>query len=472
MRFGRTLENLLDASVPAAPARNIRPSSARRRVTLLTAVGLVVGLLIGGVLAFRPTPSAPSGAAVAAQTLDERLAALEATVERTPDDVGAWRDLAGVAVQRAAEVGDPAFYDLAERALERAEALEPGAPQTAIGQGVLALARHEFDDGLRHGRSALEQLPGSTAALAVVVDAEVELGFYDDAADHAQQMLDRRPGLPALSRASYLRELRGDLDGAATAMRQAETAAGNAPDRAMVAALRGDLALLGADLDAAGDHYARALRDSPELVAARIGMARVTAAQGDTGQAVTDLEELVDRRPQPAAVALLADLQQELGRESEAAGSRDLVRTLTTLQADQQRSTASSRPAGQAVDLELALFEADHGDAGRAVELARAAYTERPDNVYAADALAWALARSGQVDAARPLVDDAVRLGSIDPSVRYHAAWIVARSDGFAAARDDLRFLTQRAEALPATYQRDAADLARDAGIDVPGAWR
>lgn len=388
---------------------------------------------------------------------------LQAAVDRDAGDVGAWRSLAAVAVQRAAQVGDPAFYGIADRALERAEALEPEAAETAIGFGVLALARHEFATALEHGRAALAELPNNSDALAVVVDAEIELGQYDDAATHVEAMLDRRPGVAALSRVSYLRELNGDVDGATAAMRAAATAATNPPDQATIAALRGDLSMLRGDLDAADTLYGEASRLAPDLVTAGVGAARVRAATGDPDGAVADLEALVDRHPVPAAVALLADLQQLLGRDTAAADNRELARALTDLQSRN----------GQVVDLELAVFEADRGDdPQRAIALARDAHDARPNNVYAADALAWALARAGQIDRARPLVDDALRLGSVDPALRFRAAWVLAQAGEPAAARDHLRHVAESSPWSVIGYRDEAATLADDLEVAVPAAWR
>ena len=51
-----------------------------------------------------------------------------------------------------------------------------------------------------------------------LVDAYAELGDYAEAEKAAQWMLDLRPGnVPGLTRAAYLRELFGDLDGRARA---------------------------------------------------------------------------------------------------------------------------------------------------------------------------------------------------------------------------------------------------------------
>jgi len=78
---------------------------------------------------------------------------------------------------------------------------------------------------------------------------------------------------------------------------------------------------------------------------------------------------------------------------------------------------------GVNVDLELALFEANHGDANTAVDLARRAYSTQP-NVKAADALSWALYRAGRTADAAVYSAEAMRLGSPYPSFAYHAGMI------------------------------------------------
>ena len=61
-------------------------------------------------------------------------------------------------------------------------------------------------------RSSWAAAPARIGAF-VRVDALVELGRYDEAERELQAMIDRKPNLAAYARVSYLRELRGDLDG-------------------------------------------------------------------------------------------------------------------------------------------------------------------------------------------------------------------------------------------------------------------
>jgi tetratricopeptide (TPR) repeat protein len=422
-------------------------------VAIVVAAGIRFATASGGV---------DTGAAPVPTTLAATISQLEDQVATDPDDLAGLQALATVYVQRAIETGDPAFYGLAERALTDADALDPNQPATLLARGTLALSLHDFGEARALGERARDLAPSSAGPLGVLVDAAVELGDYDAAAARLQEMADLRPSLPALSRVSYLRELGGDLPGAIRAMARAEAAGAGAPfAEATVAALLGDLHLDAGDLGAASDAYGRALELSPGHVAAEVGRARVSAARGDLDAAAAGLEEVTATRPQPAALVLLADLQRAAGDDAAAADTDEVVRSLATLQ----------EAAGQTVDLELALFEADRGDdPDLAIDLARAAYDARPDNVFVADALAWALHRADRSDDAVAYVEQALRLGSADPLLRFHAAAVMAAVGDEAAAREHLEAIVD-VPWFSVAHRDDAAALADELGIALPAPW-
>ena len=90
------------------------------------------------------------------------------------------------------------------------------------------------------------------------------------------------------------------------------------------------------------------------------------------------------------------------------------------------------------VDLETALFEADHGTPERALAAARAAYDARPGNVFAADALAWAMHASGRSAEALAFSDQALSLGVRPASFLYHRGMIAEAAGRPDEARRDL----------------------------------
>jgi predicted Zn-dependent protease len=197
---------------------------------------------------------------------------------------------------------------------------------------------------------------------------------------------------------------------------------------ATVVTFQGDIELARGRADAAARRYATALQLQPEHVNAALGQARVWAVGGERGRAIDSLVGLTQRVPLPAGVILLGDLQALEGRSADAARSYDLVRTIDRLQ----------QSGGQVTDLEMALFEADHGEPARAVELARRAAAERPDNVYVDDALAWSLFRSGDAGAARPWITRAQRLGTADPMIQFHTAAIAEATGDLTTARTSI----------------------------------
>lgn len=428
-------------------------SGARRGWVLPTLV--VAGVM--GVALGRFALAGGDGAPAAVQPTagGEVVADLQARLGASPDDPRLLTRLGEAYLLRARDTADPTYFTRAAQALERSHALAPDRPDTLTGMGLLALSRHDFPAALELGRRAHQLDPASAQPLGVVVDAQVELGRYDDAADSLQQMLDRRPSLASLSRASYLRELRGDVPGAVTAMTQAAIAGANsAPGDVAYAETRlGDLHFGAGRLADAETAYRRALGRTA-APAAEVGLAQVAAARGDLAGAATALEGVTTRLPQPTWLALLGDVQSALGRAPEAAASYDLVRQVEAL----------NREAGVAVDLELARFEADHAGED-AVAMAQAARDSRP-TVFADDTLGWALRQAGRPAEALPYAQAAVRLGTADALFWYHLAAVEADLGRLDDARTHL---AQALAANPYLTVRDRPDaLALAARLGVP----
>lgn len=416
-------------------------------------------------------PPAPAGAlALADPAADpgtvrapgaETRAQVAAFIDRLkvrPDDLAALLGLGAAATQLARETADPAEYTRAEQALERALELEPDSPDALIGLGMVAAAKHDFAGALTLGEAALAVAPRSARAWGVIADARTELGRYDEAKAAVQAMVDARPDLGSYARVSYQRELHGDLAGAIDAMESAVTAGGPATENtAYLRVVLGNLWFLAGDLDRAAAAYQSALERSPGYAFAVAGRARVAAARGDLDAAVEGWTSATASVPLPELLTGLGEAQEAAGRTADAEATYRLVRDIQGLFAAN----------GVAVDLELALFEADHGDPARAVELARAAYAGTP-NIKAADALAWALYQAGELDEARAKAEEALRLGSLEPSYAYHAGMIAAAQGDLPAAR---RWLARSLERNPAWSPlhapRAAAALAELGGLAI-----
>ena len=281
-----------------------------------------------------------------------------------------------------------------------------------------------------------------------------------------QELLDRRPGLAGYSRASYVRELHGDDDGAVVAMREAAVAGGGSTyERARVGTFLGDLALKRGDLATADAEYTLALERRPGLVFAEFGRARVLAANGRYEEAIELLERVTKRSQLPAAIILLGDLQLLVGRAGDAERSYDLVR----------EAYRDAEEAGEVTDLEVAVFEADHArdpaTAALAVERARLAYDARPDSIHVADAMAWTLAagrrsrRGATVRRSRPAS------GTSDPLLHYHAAVVLEANGELGAAQAELGRAFGQNPYFTHLQRAEVTALAARLGVPTPAEW-
>ena len=265
-------------------------------------------------------------------------------------------------------------------------------------------------------------------AHAAEVDALVELGRYDEADTAAGIMFGLSSDLSTLARVSYLAELRGRLPAALAAMRAAAAAPGPAPENtAYVDALLGNLLVANGDTDGAAASYAAALALVPNHAPSLAGEGRLAVAAGHLDEAIDRFSAAARVVPLPEYVIALGDAQAAAGRADDAAKSYELARAEIQL----------FKAAGVVVDVDLALLEADHGDPAAALVYATTAELATP-TVRAADAVAWALHRLGRDRDALAHVRDALRIGSIDPTIRYHAGAIEAALGDTKAARRDL----------------------------------
>ena len=387
-------------------------------VLAVFAVGIVFFAELNGTPA-TPESAASGGAGERPRTTDDLIAAQQQLVRQKPRDANGYVLLADSYLQKFRESGDAALYTRADRVLGQARRLEPRNSAVYTGLGSLALGRHNFRDALRHGRRAVALAPEVVRPLAVVVDAQVELGRYDDAAVTLQRMLDEKPNLAAYARASYFRELNGDLRGATSAMKLAVTAGGDSPENvAYVQTLLGQLYFTRGRLDEASRAFRVALHRYPRYPAAEVGLAQVDAARGRLEPAIARLRGVMERAPSADFGIQLGELELAAQRPDRARAAFDVVR-------EEQRALVAN---GENITTEAAYFEADHGSPARALAEARRAWVNGP-SIRAADAMSWALTRGGRPEAGLRWAHRALRLGSRDPLLHYHAG-IAARDAG------------------------------------------
>ncbi|CAN5566029.1 hypothetical protein BH23CHL7_BH23CHL7_11860 [soil metagenome] len=439
-----------------------------RRIGSGIGFALIFALVAGvGFFAFGPPSAAPARDALAAMapagagpdgyrpdddaspTVQE-IGRWYETLRVAPDTVMAYVLLGNAYLQHVRDTGDPTNYGRADAAFAEALRREPANVDALVGRGTLKLARHDFDGALADGQHAISLAPRNARAHGVLADALTELGRYDDAVKAVQSMVDLRPNAAAYTRVAYQRELRGDLEGALAAMETAfeSLRGGNLENREYVRVLIGDLLLRLNEPERAEATYRASLEVAPDFVWALAGLARVHAWRGEYEPALELYQRAAAVAPLPELVIAAGRVQEAAGLELEARNTFELINAMRAL----------FEANGVNVDLDLALFEAEHGSSARAVDMAQRAYRQQP-NTRAADALAWALRSDGQLDEAERYAGEALRLGSREPSFHFHAGVIALDRGDPETARQRL----ETALAAPAALNPLDARAAHDA---------
>jgi tetratricopeptide (TPR) repeat protein len=400
----------------------------RRRLIVATAVAALAAtaLLLGGVL--RESSSAAGAGLAAVQATEDfqagfslnastasLIADLQSRLRVSPKDERSYTLLGLAYQQRARETGDPSWYSKSEGVLRRAVDLDSKDYLAVGGLGSLALSRHRFAEALSLGDRARALNPYSARTYGVIGDALVELGRYPEAFAAFDKMNALRPSLSSYARVSYGRELIGHTTAAVKAMKLAiDAASGSAEPTAWTHVQLGKLYFGHGRIADAEREYRFALRIFPGYPYGFDALSQAVAARGDYRAAIALERRAVDAIPLPQYVAALSDLYRVTGRPVLARRQYALIGAIERL----------LHANGVKTDLEIALFQVDHGIALRhALQRAQIARAERP-SIDGDDVLAWALARNGRCAEALPHSRAALRLGTQDALKFFHRGYI------------------------------------------------
>jgi tetratricopeptide (TPR) repeat protein len=275
--------------------------------------------------------------------------------------------------------------------------------------------------------------PGDSHAYGIMGDAYLEVGKYAAAEDAYRKMIELRGDLYAYSRLSGLKSFRGDVDGAIADLERAIDLgrAHERPPESIAWALwqLGNEHFAVGHLPQAEAAYIAALQTMPQYHRALAGLAHVRAAQQRYGDAIDLYQQAIAVVPLPDYVAALGDVYVKNGQPEEARQQYDLVEYIGYLNTLNQ----------VLYNRELAYFYADHDMKLReALVLARNELEVRQD-IYAYDVLAWALYKNDQPQEAMAAMGEALKLGTKDARLFYHAGLIAQRLGDTATAREYLQ---------------------------------
>jgi tetratricopeptide (TPR) repeat protein len=397
-----------------------------------------------------PVPNAPGTLG----KIDHSIAAWTQNLAANSRDFLSAANLALLYEARARLSGDVTDYTRATDAAERSLAIEPKQVDVLALHARLALSTHDFSRALTEASSLDRTAPDQPAILAIMADAQLELGNIDPASDLYARIQSLAPGPAITARLARVSFLRGDSAAATSEAESAHAAAVAAgidgPSLSWYAYLAGTMHLSAGEPDAAATWFDRALATWPQSYLALAGRARAAAALGDTNAAIDGYRAAIAVAPQPDALAALGDLLAMRGDARGAQQQYDTVLAIAQLQGS----------SGLVFNRQLVLFDVNHGrDAATALQLADKELGQRQD-VYGYDAAAWALLANGRAADADAAMAKALALGTRDATLLYHAGEIARAVGDTVRARDLLgQALAIRGALDPLSAEKARASL-------------
>lgn len=371
----------------------------------------------------RPNALLAGGPSPAAQ----KIAMARERIARDPKHVQGHNDLALALTQRARETADPLYYVQAEEAVKASLALAPDNFEALKVRTWALLGQHRFAAALDLATALNKKVPDDLMVYGMLTDAYIELGKYDDAEKSAQWMLDLRPGnIPALTRAAYLRELFGDVEGAIELMQSAvdRMPFQETEDRAWVLTQIGHLEYVRGRHATAEQALNDALTLFPEYHYALGALADVRSAQKRHREAADLQQRRYTVAPHPENLYELAEAQARAGMTAQAAKSYAAF----------EQGARAEMLGDDNANRELVAYLAGAGKKpAEALALARQEIAKRGD-VYTREAYAWALWKNGRKTEARKEIATVLAVGVQHPRVLERAAVIQGTTAKTAAA--------------------------------------
>lgn len=371
-------------------------------------------------------------AALDRRSRDDQLRVWRVALNADPSSAMAMAQLAGLNIQKARETGSEAYYPVAESLARQSLALRTDRnAKTYVVLASALLAQHRFVEARGAAAAAHELEPEVAQYRALLAEIDMELGDYGAAAQGFTGLGRYRAHLSIGPRLARWEEVNGNV---AAAREILETLTVEAERRRDLPREQ-----LGWFYFRLGDHYrrhgsprrarrayARALDVNPGDYRAYKGLSELELSLGKTAAAQAHARAAVERSRTPETLLALANSLRQAG-DTVAAGA---IETEVATEIGPEGGTFER--AWQAYQLEW------RGSSSALVDLLERESRERGD-VQGYDLLAWAQFKAGRLPQARAAISSALRSGTSDASVWYHAGLIFRASGDGSRARAYLR---------------------------------
>ncbi|WP_166824231.1 tetratricopeptide repeat protein [Thalassoroseus pseudoceratinae] len=351
--------------------------------------------------------------------VDGAIASVQKRLSTAPESASLQRLLGQLYMRRAKEQGDHLAYQKAEQTFRKVLKNYPKDSKASTYLATALQAQHQFKEALKIASDVAKESPKNTLAQATIGDCQLELGRYDAAEESFATLAKMTNGPSVQARLARLAELKGDTEQATEllteALRDVQDAGGLGSLESWFEWRLGSIAFDTGRLKRASRHFRNAIAIDSSNAQAVVGLAKVQAAQGQHGEAIAAYFGAIEDFGEPPMMAALGDVYRRLGDEEEA---------MHWYEQAEEAMAEEAVHAAAAHYREVAMFYADRDlKPQRALELAKKDFALRQD-VYGHDMLAWTLYRNGKFEEAAKSIEQALRLGTRDAKMFFHAGMI------------------------------------------------
>lgn len=350
------------------------------------------------------------------QRTKDKVEELKKQIKKDPSDVKPRLQVAVIYLSEARITGEhPYYYPAILNILDGVLAMDYKNFEAITFKSSVKMSQHQFAEARELAEKARQINPNNAYVYGVLVDANVELGNYEEAVAMSDKMQALKPSLESYSRASYLREIYGQYPSSIEAMKLAVDAGlpGSEP-QCWSKNILGQLYETTGKLDEAENQYAGILAMRPSYAFALGGMARVQKARKEYDKALVTLEKAAAIMPEFSFHEEMADIYDLQGKKEKA--QEKYIEVAKMLDEDAQ--------SGHAVDLELCKLYTKSGQIDEALKYGLKELQKRPKNIDVNHALAWVYFQKKDFKKAQETMQVAMRTGSKNPELLQQAGAI------------------------------------------------
>ena len=347
----------------------------------------------------------------------EKMAELKQKISKKPEDTKLRLQAATIFIAEQRITGEHHFYyTTIEKILNGVLSLDPNNFEAKVYKASLRMSQHQFADAKKIADEARVINPNNAYVYGILVDANVELGNYDEAVKVSDKMQTIKPSLESYSRASYLREIYGDNNGAIDAMKLAVVAGlqGSEP-QSWSRNILGDLYFRNGKMAEAEAAYTENLVMRPSYAPSMAGLAKIELQKKNYARALALLD---------SATAIMQDNSFEEQKADVYAAMGDNKKAQDKYAEVQKLLIADAATPGHSVSLELAQSFTKTNQWDSAYKYAMMEYNVRPKNIDVNKELAWIAYNKKEIPQAKEYLKTAMSTGSKNPELLKRAGMI------------------------------------------------